>query len=210
MKTWPHTKRLAVILTLAGLMGCSRQVAVPESNGTATRVQLPFERVSDKSGMSPTDGFSSDGIPPGTEVAVRLLSQVSSEDSRPGDSFQAILEQPLTASGGAIVPQGTPVSGSVLVARASENPNDPGYLRLTLALMVVNGKTVPLHTSSIFVKGSYGKRKPTPIKIAQLENKAGELAAGVGNEASINPKQGDVRFSTGRRLNFRLAQPLHF
>ena len=227
MKRWRRMVALGVLgLIFAGLTGCSRQ-PIPVSNASPNSGQLPFERVSESGGISPTAGFAFDGIPAGTEFTVRLQMALSSADSRAGDSFQAVLDEPLVIAKKTIAPRGTPVTGSVLAARASEGLNDPGYMRLTLASIVMNGKSVPLQTSSIFAKGGfYERRKPTPIRNAETNGKASavESAVGGGNETAIspnqgnpnqfnpaqgNPGQGNVRFSTGRRLSFRLAQPLH-
>jgi hypothetical protein len=141
--------------------------------------------------MSPTAGFSFDGIPAGTEVTVRLQSALSSADSRAGDSFQAVLVEPIVVAGKMVVPPGAAVTGSVVAGKTSGGLNAPGYLRVTLASIAMNGKPIPLETSSIFAKGGSHKKYGAPT------------------EPSINPGQGDVRFSTGRRLTFRLVQPLH-
>jgi hypothetical protein len=213
-------------LIFAGLTGCSRQ-PVPGSSMGANSGQLPFERVSESGGISPTAGFAFDGIPAGTEFIVRLQMALSSADSRAGDSFQAVLDEPLVIAKKTIAPRGTPVTGSVLAARASEGLKDPGYMRLTLASIVMNGKSVPLQTSSIFAKGGfYERRKPAPIRNAEANGRTltAQPVVDGGNETAIipnkgspvqgnpnqfNPNQGNVRFSTGRRLSFRLAQPLH-
>ena len=222
MKRWRRMVGLGVLgLIFVGLAGCSRQ-PVPVSSAASNGGKLPFERVSESGGISPTAGFAFDGIPAGTEFTVRLQMGLSSADSRAGDSFQAILDEPLVIAKKTIAPRGTPVTGSVLAARASGGLNDPGYMRLTLASIVMNGKPVALQTSSIFVKGGfYARRKPTPIRSSETNGKATavEPAVGGGNETAIhpvagnpsqgNPNQGNVRFSTGRRLSFRLAQPLH-
>jgi hypothetical protein len=217
MKRWRRMVRLGVLgLIFAALTGCSRQ-PVPVSNAASNGGKLPFERVSESGGISPTAGFAFDGIPAGTEFIVRLQMALSSADSRAGDSFQAVLDEPLVIAKKTMAPRGTPVTGTVLAARASEDLNDPGYLRLTLASIVMNGKSVPLKTSSIFAKGGfYERRKPTPIRNSEPNGKAPavEPAAGGGNGTAVNPSQsnpgqGNVRFSTGRRLNFRLAQALH-
>jgi hypothetical protein len=152
---------------------------------------------------------------------------LSSADARAGDSFQAVLDEPLVVAGKTLAAQGTPVTGSVVAARASEGLNDPGYMRLTLASIIMNGKSAALQTSSIFAKGGfYERRKPTPIRNSETNGKASasEPAGDGGNETAINPSQGNasrgnlnqgspgqgnVKFSTGRRLKFRLAQPLH-
>jgi hypothetical protein len=137
---------------------------------------------------------------------------LSSKDSRPGDLFQAVLDEPLLVAGRTVAPQGTPVTGSVVAARASASLNDPGYLRLTLAFLVVNGKSVPLQTSSIFARGgSYEKRRAPTINRSVVDDKssAAEVDLDSADRTSIRPAQGDVRFSTGRRLTFRLAEPVH-
>jgi hypothetical protein len=213
MKTWRQAVRQTVFLTVAWVIlvwatGCSRQLAVPGAGATANSGHLPFDRVSDNSGMSPTAGFTFDGIPVGTEVTIRLQSALSSAHSQAGDSFQAVLDEPMVVAGKTTVPRGTPVTGSVLAAKASAGPHDPGYLRLTLASIAMNGEAVPLQTSSVFAKGgSYEKRRATMKRSAGDGKDA--TTESHGNEFSFSPGQGDARFSTGRRLSFRLTQPLH-
>ena len=119
MKKCRHASQLMVVLmaaavSLAWETGCSRQLAVPVSDGNAGSAPLPFDRVSDNSGISPTAGFSFDGIPAGTEVTVRLQSALSSANSRAGDSFQAVLVEPMVVAGKMVVPPGAVVTGSVV------------------------------------------------------------------------------------------------
>jgi len=222
MKRRCQTGRATVILTLrclvlgwftlASATGCSRQVAVPGSGETAGSSGIPFERVADNSGISPTAGFASDGIPAGTVVTIRLQSPLSSADSRSGDSFRAALDEPVVIGGKTIAPRGAPVTGSVVAAKASGGPHDPGYLRVTLALIVMNGKSTALETSSIFAKGgSYERRKVATAKQSNADGKGNAVEPAVDSgDGSFNPGQRDAKFSTGRRLTFRLVQPSHF
>jgi hypothetical protein len=204
-------------LHLAALVwttGCSRQVGVPGQSATAKTTQLPFDRVSDGGGISPTAGFSFDGIPAGTELTIRLQSALSSAKSRMGDSFPAVIDDPVIVAGRTIALRGATVTGSIVAAKASGDLHDPGYLRVTLTSIVVNGKTVPLRTSSIFAKGgSYGKRVGPTTRISAADGHgvpAGSaLQPAKGDEPSFTLGHGDVRFSTGHRLTFRVAQPLH-
>lgn len=217
----PASRRMMVFgfMILAGLTfiwstGCSRQIAAPESSGTANRSQLPFDRVSDNSGVSPTAGVTSDGIPAGTEVTIQLQAGLSSADSRSGDTFQAALGEPLVVARRTLAPQGTPVTGSVVAAKASGGLHDPGYLRLTLTSIFLDGKSIPLHSSSIFAKGApYEKRKTPTVHRSGADDKGAVVDSahdsGDGSGSSIDPNHGNVKFSTGRRLTFRLAQPLH-
>jgi hypothetical protein len=201
-------------LTLSWTAGCSRQLPVPASGEAAKASQLPFERVSDGGGISPTAGLTVDGIPAGTEITVRMQAAMSSANSRVGESFEAVVDEPVIVAGKIVVPRGTTVTGSVLEARASRSLQQPGYLRVTLESIVVNGKAVPLRASSIFAKGaSYAKRETPTVTRSGANGKAelteSALGSAHGTEPSLLPAHADARFSTGRRLTFRLAQPLH-
>src|ERR1700719_2407006 len=82
-------------LTLSWTAGCSRQLPVPASSGTAKSSQLPFERVSDSGAISPTPAFPVAGIPAGTEITVRMQPALSIAESRVGDSFEAVVDEPV-------------------------------------------------------------------------------------------------------------------
>jgi hypothetical protein len=200
-------------LTLIGMVGCSRQAAVPASGANANAGQLPFDRVSESSGISPTASLPFEGIPAGTGLTIRLQSVLSSADCRPGDSFEAVLDEPVVVAGKAVVPEGTRVTGRVLAAKGSGDLHNPGYLRVTLAAIALQGKSIRLQTSSVFAKGgAHEKRNPGTIKKSEAEANGAAAKSAVdsanGSGLWLNPVQGDVRFSTGHRLTFRLAQPL--
>jgi hypothetical protein len=92
MRRWRQARRLTLVLALTWVTGCSRQQAVPGSTGTTGSGQLPFDRTSDGSGVSPTAAFASEGVPAGTEITIRLRGALSSADARVGDSFEAVLD----------------------------------------------------------------------------------------------------------------------
>ena len=177
---------------------CSRQLGAPGITEGNKNRQLPFDRVSDAGGISPTDGFEVDEIPTGTQLDIRLQSPLSSASARVGESFSAVLDAPVIVAEKTVVPRGALVTGSVMATKASAELDDPGYLRLTLISMVVNGKTIPLRTSSIFAKGGSYASSPT-ISGSALNS----------SQFSLNPSKDDVRFSTGHSLTFRLAQPFN-
>ena len=207
----PSRLTLTLVLTwalLASPTGCSRQVAVPVSTGTTSSPQLPFDRASDSSGVSPTDAFP-DGVPAGTEITVRLGAALSSADARVGDSFHAVLDEPVMVAGKAVVLQGAPVTGNVVDTKGRSR-SDPGYLRITLASIAMNGRSIPLQTSSIFTKGgSYEKRTASTVTRSPAEVPGALPESTAGTEPAYAPIPSDVRFSTGRRFTFRLIQPLH-
>ena len=175
--------RLAgLLLGSVGLFpACSRQPVFLSPKESAQ--SLPFNDSSHSEGISPTQAFASASIPTGTVIAIRLQSSLSSAVSHSGDHFQAVLDGPIMVQEQTLAPSGAAITGTIVTARAS-GPRHPGFLRLTLSALVLNGKAVDVHTSSVFSKGGPGDARSE---------------AGAGN---------DVQFSTGRRLSFRLIQPL--
>ncbi|HTA25942.1 MAG TPA: hypothetical protein VK763_20590 [Terriglobales bacterium] len=164
------------------LPACSRQpVSVPPKENTQS---VPFGNSPQSDGISPTQAFASAFTPAGTAIVIQLQASLSSAESHSGDQFQAILDEPIVVQGQTLAPRGTAITGRVLAAKASEK-HSPGFLRLTLSSMLLNGKSLDVHTSSLFYKG--GLRE---------YSKSGSR------------RVNDVQFSTGRRLSFRLIQAL--
>lgn len=175
---WPF---LGLVLMLAP--ACSHQPGfLPQEN--APTKALPFDNPSHSDGISPTQTFASNSIPAGTAIVIRLQSPLSSAKAHLGDQFQVVLQEPIIVEGQILAPSGTAIMGRISAARVSD-PHEPGFLRLTLSSMVLNGKAVDVHTSSVFCKG--GPRE---------HPRSGSTTAR------------DVHFSTGRRLTFHLIQPL--
>jgi hypothetical protein len=163
---------------------CSRQPGLvsPAENPPS---KLPFDNSPLGAGISPTKAFASISIPSGTAIEIQLQSSLSSRESHPGDEFQAVLSGPIVVQGQTLAESGAAITGKVLAAKACR-PGEPGYLRLTLSSVVLNGKAEDVHSSSLFCKGGARDRFSS------------EAAAGTN----------DVHFSTGRRLTFRLIQPV--
>jgi hypothetical protein len=213
---------LIIVLTLAA--GCSRQPGQQAADeNPAGDQQLPFDRASAKKGISPTRSLMPAAIPAGTPITIRLQSSLSSAASRSGDAFEAVLDEPIIVEGQTVAPRGATVTGKVVDAKASGHLQDPGYLRLTLTEISVNGKSLPLQTSSIFVKGgSHEKRNLEMIGGGAGGGALIGALAGGGKGALIGTAVGaaggtgaayatgkkDVGFAAERRLTFRLTQPL--
>ncbi|MBZ5721538.1 MAG: hypothetical protein LAO03_14260 [Acidobacteriia bacterium] len=223
MKRWQTIGLGVLLLALIVSVGCARQPGVQAADENATDQQLPFDRASDKGGISPTGSLMPAAIPAGTPVTVRLQTALSSEASHSGDSFEAVLDEPIIVQGQTVAPRGATVTGTVVAAKASGRLHDPGYLRLTLSAISLNGKSLPVQTSSIFAKGgSHEKRNLAMIGGgagggALIGGLAGGgkgaligslIGAGGGTGAAYATGKKEVGFSAERRLTFRLTQPL--
>lgn len=93
--------------------------------------------------------------------------------------------------GQTLIGRGTAASGRVLEASPARNAVEPGYLRIVLVSLNINGRPVTIETSSIFAKGgSREEHKP---------------ASGPPSAARQGGDR-DIVFGTDRRLSFRLAQ----
>jgi hypothetical protein len=236
--SWPRVAVFSVLLVVLTLAGCSQRESLPATNENATADEhLPFAATSDKDGIFPTGSLTPTAIPAGTPVTIHLQLSLSSATSRAGDSFEAVLDQPIIVRGQVVALRGAVLVGKVLDARASDQLQEPGYMRLALTAISINGKSFPIQTSSIFVKrGAHGNRNSTVIGGASMsavstgtasisKTSIGQRSAGslsrnskgvlIGTSARtvaasepVYAENLDVGVAPARRLTFRLAQPL--
>ena len=176
----PLRSKLAVaILCLAVGMtqGCARPDALHRQdsggNAAAGGKTVPFhqspERASDDSPAIPPDGkptsstpfrtaSHSRSLPAGTLITVRLEDSLSVLRVHAGDPFTASVAGPIILDGDTIIPRGAVVSGRIESAQLSvPRPGlspDPGYVRIRLSSITVEGKVLALQTSSLFAKGT--------------------------------------------------------
>lgn len=209
-ENWRNAAVFSVLLMGLALAGCSRRESLPtaEENTTADQ-HLPFEGASDKGGFSPTGALAPEAIPAGTPVTIHLRLSLSSASSRPGDPFEAVLDEPIVVHGRTLAPRGAVLNGKVLDAKASDQFQGPGYLRLGLTAISINGRLAPIQTSSIFMKrGSHEQRNVTILRDGS--GKKGALIGASVDAPGTTYATGsmDVGVAPERRLTFRLAQPL--
>jgi len=134
-------------------------------------------------------GLPALGLAAGTLVTVQLETPLAISQVHAGDAFTALVVGPIIVDGNTVVQRGTPVSGRVESAQPSAGRpgfgSDPGYVRLTLNAITVDGRELALQTSSLFARGT----SANSLSSAKL------LLNG-------------FVISKGRRLTFRLTAPV--
>ncbi len=204
------TKLVFPLLAAILLLGCARQPNAPrpsaEANDTREdQPKLPFDQSPDKNGIFPSSSILpvARNVPAGTTLTVRLASSLSSATAHRGDAFRAVLDEPVLVQGESAVPPGTPVTGEVVAVNAVASLHAPAYVRLQLTAITVDGKAVPIQSSSMFVKAGPGQTRDANRKRRQDES---GLPASPGKISS--PASKKVQFEAGLRLTFRLTAPM--
>jgi len=206
---WPNPMHLGATLSVCSLLavllspGCIRQPP-SEASDQKTRPaedepKLPFDRSPAVGGITPTSSLvpPARNVPAGTPVTIRLKSSLSSATAHSGDSFRAVLDEPISVLGTSIAPAGTPVTGEVVGLNRSATFNQPAYLELKLTSINLGGKKIEIESSSLFAKAG--------LAISQGGEKNGELPA-----SNLKPlaTQKKIQFGAERRLIFRLTAPV--
>ena len=184
----------AILLSLGLSVSCGQPTGVPDNDSASSNAQaVPFDASQSGNSSSLPPLLASDRLPEGTPITIRLVTPVSSSTSHAGDTFEGTLDDSIVIKGETVVPRGAAVTGRVLAAKAASRLNNPGYLRVAVVGLTVEGRRFPISTSSLFVKGgTHEKRVRSP---------------GSGTTAFFSEKN-EVSFATERRLTFRLAQAI--
>jgi hypothetical protein len=103
-------------------------------------------------------------IPAGTPITVRSGSALSSGTAKVGERFAGTLARDLVVAGNTVARQGAPVKGKVTYVKPSGRLHAPGELTLRLTSVEVDGKSVPLQTAGVHIKGK-GHTKGNAEKI---------------------------------------------
>ena len=92
-------------------------------------------------------------IPPGTSIKVRIIDQLSSEESETGDIFHGTLDEPILAHGKELYPRGADVSGRVTDVHRSGRLSDPGELDLILTTVSSGRVAFSVSVQPLVIKG---------------------------------------------------------
>jgi hypothetical protein len=121
-------------------------------------------------------------VPKGTAISATVGQTLATDTSKVGDTFAATLATPVEQDGMTVIPKGAHITGRIVKVKKHE-------LKVTLASVVVHGKSYDLETNS--VKGSKSQAKDN---------------AGDSDQAKANK---DVTLLNAKsQLTFKLAKPV--
>jgi hypothetical protein len=162
-------------------------------------------------------------VPEQTAIHVTLAQSLASDQSRPGDHFEATVSEPIVIDEHTVIPQGSRVEGLVVDARPSGRLMGRARLQLALESIELDGKPYRLHTAtSQKVGGNHKKRNWAWIAggggggaligaVAAGGEGAligGPIGAGAGTAVAFMTGKKDIHLGAETRLTFRLVQPV--
>jgi hypothetical protein len=128
-------------------------------------------------------------VPAGTLILVRLQAELSSATAKPGDRFQAFLDQDLAANGRLIVAHGARVYGVVTAVDPGSKMKGKASVSVTLTDLEVGDHVVAIQTKPVVAQGQAGSGGKKVAGGALLGATIGAIADG-GEGAAIGAATG--------------------
>ena len=125
-------------------------------------------------------------IPAGTQLQVRIIEKLSSEQASVGDQFHGTFAAPVVVNGRTLFSKGTDVTGEVTSVERFGRLSRPGELHLSLRTVRSGGRTYAIAADPFVIKGE----SHTKSNVAKIGGGAGLGAligaiAGGGKGAAI-------------------------
>jgi hypothetical protein len=162
-------------------------------------------------------------VPEATALRVSLDQAISSNQSRPGEHFEATVVDPVVVDGKTVIPQGARAEGVVVDARPSGHLRGRAELRLVLDSVDVNGTSYDVRTTSFNDRGRNHKKRNWALigggagggaLIGALAGGGkgaligGPVGAGAGTAVAFFTGKKDIHLPAETRITFRLAEPI--
>lgn len=196
-----RTNRISLMIALSAALvlgGCHSNSNPPNSENQQTNPQQNAASPSAQPGNSAAATVPAPPPPPavvelpaGAHIRVRLDQDLSSNGSRPGDSFSATVADDVTANGTTIIPQGARADGTVVDAKGLGKFKGGALLAIRLDRVHTRWGSYPVDTGTID-RAEKGKGKRSAAFIgggAGLGALIGGLAGG-GKGAAIGALAG--------------------
>jgi uncharacterized protein YcfJ len=159
----------------------------------------------------------------GTTFNIRMIDAVDSARNKPGDSFRATLDSPITIGDQVVIPEGAEVVGRIADLKDAGRFAGQPQVALELSSLSMNGRKYTLHTNQ-YARVGKSRGTNTAKKVgtgAAIGAVIGGIAgggkgaaigaatgAGVGGGVQAASKPEQVRVETEALLSFRLESPI--
>jgi serine/threonine-protein kinase len=199
------------------------RAAPPVKASSVARPAPPAPRLDAESGEAPPSQEIE--LPVGTNLIVGIMDEIRSDRSRPGQHFQASLQEPVVLEGHEIAPAGTLLQGRIESAGSyrEEGAARP-FLELSLTRMELGGKPIEIRTALYRLVGPLPADRSSDTRAviigaaagalvgAALGGKKGAAIGAAGGAAAgtavSQPAAGPHEYTFGNRLTFKLAESL--
>jgi hypothetical protein len=177
---------------------------------------------------SPTDGSRATttpgpaavptvNVPEGTSLIVRLNDPVSSETAQDGDTFTAVLDDPVYVDNEIAIPHNATVRGRVVRVLSAGKFKGRSELVLSLVSVAFNGKSYQINTNEWSKQGG-SRGKNTAAKVgggAAIGAIIGGIAGGgkgaaIGAGVGAGVGTGAQAVTKGEQINLKAEQALTF
>ena len=162
-------------------------------------------------------------IPTGSKIVIRMIDSVNSETNKLGDTFVAVLDEPISQGGVEVIPRGADVRGRIAKIDDAGRLKGSAQLGLELTQIIVNGIPYSVTTSEYNEVGE-GRGKETAkragigagigaaIGAIAGGGKGAAIGAGVGGGGAtaiqVLTKGEKLNIPSETKLEFTLRSPL--
>ena len=214
-------KRIVYLVSIAilttSLIGCNREPGAASADSTAASAAVADKQLNKE---LPEPKVM---VPAGTRLRIALTDAVSSDKSRPGDSFLGVLAEPIVIDGKTVFEKGSKVRGLVVDAKESGRVKGRASVQLTLTEIVRSGSPVNISTKAYSAVAEATKKRDAAIigggaglgaAIGALAGggKGALIGAGIGGGAGtgtvLATKGKEIHYSPEMRLTFTLARSI--
>jgi hypothetical protein len=145
----------------------------------------------DASTVAPTPQYSGGELPAGTNIVIRMIDGVDSEQNRVGQTFNASVDEPVLINGETVIPRGADVIVKLVDAKESGKLTGRSGLTMDLVSVKINGRPVDINTQTVSRESS--SRGARTAKVAGGTAAVGAIIgaiAGGGKGAAIGAGAG--------------------
>src|SRR5438094_5364754 len=162
-------------------------------------------------------------IPTGSKIVIRMIDSVNSETNKLGDTFVAVLDEPISQGGIEVIPRGADVRGRIANIEDAGRLKGSAQLGLELTQIIVNGIPYSVTTSEYSEVGE-ARGKQTAKRAAVGAGigaaigaiagggKGAAIGAGVGGGGAtavqVLTKGDKLNIPSETKLEFTLRSPL--